>query len=321
MCTAINLTTSDHYFGRNLDLDCSYGEEVCVTPRGFKLEFRRKPSISEHYAYIGMATVIGDMPLYYDAANEHGLSMAGLNFPNNAHYPEYADGKDNITPFEFIPWILAQCKTVDECTPLLKSINLVNIQFSDSIPLSPLHWIISDKNRSIVVESMRDGLHIYENPMGVLTNNPPFPYHLENIQKYRHLSVDNSTVGDVPKGHYCMGLGAVGLPGDVSSMSRFARAVFGKENSVCGDDEVSSVSQFFHLLGFVEMVRGVCVTDSKNQDITVYSSCVNTDKGIYYYTTYNNGQIHAVDMRKENLQGSTLIQYPLKKEQTIEYQN
>ncbi|MDO4608377.1 MAG: choloylglycine hydrolase [Clostridia bacterium] len=321
MCTALNLNTHNHYFGRNLDLDRSYNEEVCVTPRNFKLEFRQKEAIFEHYAMIGMATVVNSIPLYYDAANEYGLCMAGLNFPNNAFYPQYQDGKDNITPFEFIPWILAQCKTVNEAMALLKNINLVNIQFSKHLPLSPLHWIISDRNGSVTVESTKDGLHIYENPIGVLTNNPPFPYHLENLKKYNNLRVDNKQAKDIPDSHYCMGLGAVGLPGDVSSMSRFVRAAFGKENSVCDGSELASVSQFFHLLSFVEMPRGVCVTDGGHLDITVYSSCVNADKGIYYYTTYNNRQITCVDMHKTDLNSDKISRYPLILEQQINRQN
>ncbi len=321
MCTALNLNTHDHYFGRNLDLERSYGEVVCVMPRRFKLEFRQKQALLEHYAIIGMATVANGTPLYYDAANEYGLSMAGLNFPNNAFYPEYQDGKDNITPFEFIPWILCQCKTVDEAMLRLEKINLVNIQFNEHFPLSPLHWIISDKNKSVTVESMQDGLHIYENPVGVLTNNPPFPQHLENLKNYKHLRVDNKGIDNISKDHYCMGLGAVGLPGDVSSMSRFVRAVFGKQNSVCDGNEMQSVSQFFHLLGFVEMPRGVCVTDGGKHDITVYSSCINTDKGLYYYTTYDNRQINCVDMHKTDLDGDIISRYPLIIKQHINMQN
>ncbi len=321
MCTAINLITSDHYFGRNLDIDRSYGEEVCITPRRFPLKFRQTKSILEHYAFIGMATVVGDTPLYYDATNEYGLSMAGLNFPNNAFYPEPKGDKANITPFEFIPWILCQCKTVNEAMPLLENINLVNIPFSDNLPLSPLHFIISDHSRSVTVESMKDGIHIHDNPVGVLTNNPPFPYQLANLQRYNHLRVDNKEITNTPADHYCQGLGAVGLPGDVSSMSRFVRAAFGVKNSVCDCNEKASVGQFFHLLDFVKMPRGICVTDGEHLDITVYSSCVNTDKGLYYYTTYDNRQITCVDMHKTDLNSDKISRYPLVTEQQINEQN
>ncbi len=324
MCTALNLCTKDHYFGRNLDLDCSYGEEVCVMPRKFKLEFRRMGVLEEHYAMIGMATVVGDVPLYYDGTNEFGLSMAGLNFPGNAYYGPLAADKDNVTPFEFIPWILCKCKDVTEARELLAKINLVNIPFSEHLPLSPLHWIISDKKESLVVEAMKEGIHIHENVTGVLTNNPPFDYHMFNLNNYRNLRVDNGEnyfSKELPLNVYCQGLGAMGLPGDVSSMSRFVRAVFNCEHSVCEDDENSSVSQFFHLLSSVEMVRGACLTDTGKWDITVYSSCINTDKGLYYYTTYDNRKINCVDMNKTDLDSDTVSRFPLKTELEIGFIN
>ncbi len=314
MCTALTLYTKGHYFGRNLDLDCSYGEEVCILPRRFPLAFRQMGTLETHYAIIGMATVVDGVPLLYDGANEHGLAMAGLNFPGNAWYPPPQPGRDNVEPFAFIPWILGQCRTVAEARVLLERIHLADIPFSPQLPLSPLHWILSDRQESLVVESMKDGLHIHEDPAGVLTNNPPLPYHLMNLTNYRNLRVDNgenTLSGALPLEPYCQGLGALGLPGDVSSMSRFVRAAFGRANSVCDGDEPSSVSQCFHLLSSVEMVRGCCRTDGDRWDITVYSACINLDRGLYYYTTYDNRQINCVDLHGVDLEGDTLSRFPL----------
>ncbi len=324
MCTALTLTTNDHYFGRNLDLDRSYGEKVVVMPRSFTLAFRRMPAVNTHYAIIGMAAVVDDTPLFYDGTNEHGLSMAGLNFPGNAYYSCECDGKDNITPFEFIPWILGQCKTLSEARLLLDRINLVNISFSSRLPLSPLHWIISDKTGSITVEAMKTGLHIHQNPLGVLTNNPPFEYHMHNLNNYRGISVtngENTFCEAVDLDNYCQGLGGLGLPGDVSSMSRFVRIAFSKAHSVCESDEISSVNQFFHLLSYVEMPKGICLTPHGSYDFTVYSSCCNTDRGVYYYTTYGNRQITCVDMHRCDLDSACLFSYPLKTDRSICLQN
>lgn len=324
MCTAISLCTKDHYFGRNLDLDRSYGEEVCVMPRRYPMEFCNMGRLDEHYAIIGMATVVGGVPLFYEGANEHGLGMAGLNFPGNAYYPPLCEGKDNVAPFEFIPWILGQCKTVDEAEALLSRINLVNIPFSEQLPLSPLHWMLSDRERSIVVESMRDGLHIHPDPVGVMTNNPPFPYHLVNLNNYRGLKVtngENTFSSDLELQNYCQGLGAIGLPGDVSSMSRFVRAAFGVAHSVCDGSEEASVGQFFHLLTSVSMLRGICKTPEEAWDITGYSACINTRRGLYYYTTYNNRQINCVDLHRTDLEGTTVSRFPLADRQSIHYHN
>ncbi len=324
MCTAVSLEKTAHYFGRNLDLDCSYGEQVCITPRNFPFPFRRRDTVQSHFAMIGMATLQEGYPLYYDAVNEHGLCMAGLNFPGNTFYPEESPSFDSITPFEFIPWILGQCKTVRDARKLLARIRLMNIPFNQEFPLSPLHWMIADKDGSIVVESMADGLHIYDDPVGVLTNNPPFPYHLQNLSNYRGLSVANpenrfSSQLELPL--YCAGLGALGLPGDLSSMSRFVRMAFHSQNAKCPDTEEGWVSQMFHLLGAVEMPRGSCLTDTGRWDITVYSSCISADTGRYYYTTYDNRRITCVDMHREDLDGSALTSYDLVWQPQILYQN
>ena len=326
MCTAISYKTKDHYFGRNLDLEYSYNETVTITPRNFIFEFRKVGKMKSHFSMIGMAYIAEGYPLYYDATNENGLSIAALNFPQNAHYKLFCEGKDNITPFELIPWVLGQCATVGEAEKLLEQINILNENFSDELPLSPLHWIISDKGRSITLESVKAGIKVYDNPAGVLTNNPTFDYQLFNLNNYMSLTNDapqNTFALDnnLKLKTYSRGMGAMGLPGDCSSMSRFVRATFVKMNSVSGDTENESVSQFFHILQSVAMPRGCVKAGENDYAVTIYSSCCNTDSGIYYYTTYNNNQINAVDMHKENLNGNTLIAYPLKTQHAIEYHN
>ncbi len=327
MCTAITYKTIDHYFGRNLDLECSYGESITITPQNFVFNFRKMDALANHFAIIGMAYVAEGYPLYYDATNEKGLSMAGLNFPYYASYKPYCEGKDNITPFELIPWLLGQCSTVAESEKLLSRINILEENFSDQLPLSPLHWIIADKERSITLEAVQDGIKIYDNPVGVLTNAPPFEHHLLNLNNYMQLTSEepqNSFGGqktNLKLQAYSRGMGAIGLPGDASSMSRFVKAAFVKLNSVSGYSEEESVSQFFHILKSVEMVRGSVYLGKGLYEKTIYSSCCNTDKGIYYYTTYENSQVNAIDMRREYLDGTTLIAYPLDKKLKVNSKN
>lgn len=323
MCTAVTYKTRDHYFGRTLDLEYTYNERVTVTPRNYVFNFRTKESIKNHYTIIGMATVAEDYPLYYEAANECGLSMAGLNFPGNAFYFPEIEGKDNIAPFEFIPWILTQCKDLKEVRGLLEKISLCDISFNEAFPLSPLHWIIADRDGAITVESVKDGLRIYENPVGVLTNNPTFDYHMTHLCEYLNLTphVPENRFGGVDLHPFSRGMGAMGLPGDLSSTSRFVRAAFVKLNSVSGDSETESVSQFFHILGAVVQQRGCVRMPDGSYEITAYTSCINTDKGIYYYTTYGNSCVTAVDLYECDLESSQLVTYPLRKELYIVKEN
>lgn len=309
MCTAITFKTNDFYFGRNLDLERSYNERVIITPRNFPLKMRCVEPLKTHYALIGMATVIENYPLYFEATNEKGLSMAGLNFPGNADYKPFSDNLKNITPFEFIPYILGKCKNIEEAETELNGINLVNINFSGDLPLSPLHWMISDKTKSLTIESVKTGFKIYENPVGVLTNNPTFPYHLMNLNNYMSLhegASENNLSENIEFKNYSLGLGALGLPGDYSSASRFIKATFVKYKSKSGSSEKESVNQFFHILDSVSMPKGCVLVRDSEYEYTRYSSCCNVDKGIYYYKTYDVFNIKKIELSSFNLDDAKL---------------
>lgn len=324
MCTAATYLTKDFYFGRTLDYDFSYGEEIVITPRNFVFHFYRMGVMEKHYAMIGTAHVAKDYPLYYDAVNEKGLGIAGLNFVGNAVYREEIKGKDNVATYELIPWILGQCATVKEARKLFEKINLTDAAFSDKLMTAQLHWMIADRREAITVESVKEGIRIYDNPVGVLANNPPFDEQMLQLNNYMHLSPKdpvNCFSAKLSLHTYSRGMGALGLPGDLSSQSRFVRAAFVKMNSLSGVSEGESVSQFFHILGSVDQQRGCCQVGEDKYEITIYTSCCNVDRGIYYYTTYENHQITAVDMYKEKLDGAELKRFPQMKGEQIRNQN
>lgn len=324
MCTAATYQTKDFYFGRTLDNECSYVEEITVMPRNYALSFRTMGSLKPHYAIIGVAHIEENFPLYYDAVNEKGLAMAGLNFVGNAVYREEEPGKNNVATYEFIPWILSQCASLNDARNLLEHINLTSTPFSKEIPAAQLHWMIADRNACITVESVEAGIRIYDNPAGILTNNPPFGEQMFQLNNYMCLSSkspQNHFCSRLPLRTYSLGMGAIGLPGDLSSQSRFARAAFVKANSVSGDSEAESISQFFHILGSVDQQRGCCEKEDGKYEYTVFTSCCNTDKGIYYYTTYENHQISAVHLFHENLGSTALKRYPMIKGEQIRMQN
>ena len=263
MCTAATYQTKDFYIGRTLDYEFSYGDQITITPRNYPFRFRYMGQMQSHYALIGMAHVAADYPLYYDAVNEKGVGMAGLNFVGNAVYESEKADRENVAQFEFIPWVLSQCASMKEVRTLLERINLTGTSFSPQLPTAGLHWIIADKDDCITVESMADGLHIYDNPVGILTNNPPFDMQMFQLNNYMSLSAK----------------------------------------------QPESVSQFFHILGAVDQPRGCCDVGEGKYEITIYTSCCNASKGIYYYTTYENHQITAVDMHRVDLDGEQLVTY------------
>lgn len=308
MCTAI---TVSRLFGRTLDLEYSYDEKVAVTPRKFRFDFRHCEPLSSHYAIIGMATVCGGYPLYYDAMNEKGLCMAGLNFPVSNHYFTKTEGMINVASFEFIPFVLGQCESLDEAEKLISKINICPDAFDKRLPASPLHWAVADGERMVVVESMADGLHLYKNNARTLTNEPPLAYQLARLSEYAGLSAAEPSqshferLGAKP---YSRGLGLFGLPGDFSSPSRFVRAAILLENSDFGKD---GVNQFFRVLGGVEVPRGCVRLADGERVITHYTSCMDVRNGVYYYKTYENSRISAVDMNAEDLDGKEVTCFSL----------
>lgn len=329
MCTAATYATKNHYFGRNLDYEFSYGENVTIAPRNFPFNFRDQGLVNSHYAILGIAFITPDpsgnnYPLFYDAVNEKGLGMAGLNFVGNAVFHEKSADRDNIAQFELLPWILGQCATVTEAKALIAKMNFVDTPFSAQLPPSQLHWILSDGKDCIVVETVKDGVHVYDNPAGVLTNNPPFNEQLFSLNNYQHLSAtapSNTFAPNIPLDQYSRGMGAIGLPGDLSSQSRFVKVAFTRAHSLSPDDELSSVSQFFHILHSVDQQRGCCDLGNNKYEITIYSSCYNLEQGICYYTSYDNHQISAVDMHKANLDSTELISFPVITTEQVNYQN
>ena len=316
MCTALTFGDQDLYFGRTLDHTGSYGEAVIVTPRRFPLPFRHLEAVEDHYAIIGIGCVRDGFPLYYDGINEKGLAMAGLNFVESACYGKPQPDRENVAQFELLPWILAACATVEEAKLRLQSVCVTDTAFSAEIPPAKLHWLIADSAEAAVLEVMADGVHLHPNPVGVLTNEPPFPLQMFSLNNYMHLSAHmpkNRFSDRLPLKAYSKGMGALGLPGDLSSQSRFARAAFFKCNAEPGETGAEKLEQFFHLLDTVKMPRGCCRAEDGTAEYTLYQCCYHGSA--CYYTTYETRQIRAVELRQEALDGDGLLSYPLEREE------
>lgn len=305
MCTAVS---SEKFFGRNLDYEHGFNEKVIITPRRFPFRFGK-----ESLAIIGIGIEAGGYPLYFDAMNEKGVGAAGLNFPDNAHYFEKDENKTCIPSFEVIPFILSQVASVKEAKELLHDAVITNTPFTENLSPSPLHWLISDKKDSLVIESTKEGLTLYDNPVGILANSPPFPHHLSFLRYYLNLTsgaAENRFSKKLDLKPYSRGMGGIGLPGDLSSPSRFVRGAFMKENS-----KRDTLSQFFHLLSSVEQIEGAAEVKNGEFEMTLYSSAYSREDLTLYYTTYENRRITAVPLK--NTDGESLISYNMEKEEDI----
>ncbi len=321
MCTAMTFNADSFYFGRTLDYDFTFDNQIIILPRNYSLNFTNSLSVKNHSAIIGNGVIIDGYPLLFEGANESGLCVAALNFSGNTVYDKPQENKANIASFEFITYILSTCISVSGAHTKLLNANITDVAFSEKTPTSPLHFMIADKKDCITVESTKDGLKIYQNPVGVLTNDPTFDMQLFSLNYYTNLSVynpQNKVFDGFEAKSFSRGMGAMGLPGDFSSNSRFIRTAFIKNHLSFKED---NVGQFFGALGSVAIPSGIVITENGKEQETQYICCIDADRLVYYYVTKENHQISSVSLQNENLDGESLIVYPLIKTQEINRQN
>lgn len=280
MCTAVFLPGSPHLFGRTLDLELSYNESVTVIPRRYPLSFRMTGTAEVHYAILGITADEASYPLFYDAVNERGLCMAALRYPDNARYHSPQPEKDNIASFEVPLWILAQCSSVRQAREYLARMNVTDLAFNKRFSPTPLHWILADGQQCLVVEPDDRGLRLYENPVGVLTNNPPFPFQLDRLRDYRSLSPSPAPSRFMPGTEmhaYSRGLEGIGLPGDFSSASRFVRAAFVRSCTQNQGTTDERILRFFRMTEAIRIPEGCMLTETGESAYTRYTSCYTSD--------------------------------------------
>ena len=304
MCTAIRFNS--RCFGRTLDFERSFGEQMVVTPRDVMpiMESRNR------YAMMGVGVVMDETAMYFDAVNEWGLTAAALNFPGCAVYKSDSDSERGIPSAFFISHILGLCHSVREAVDMLSKVQITDREVGGISP-SPLHWIIADGRESVVVESVESGLKIYDNPNGVLTNSPELPYHLTRMQDYAALGVRNPE-----RDMYSRGMGALGLPGDFSSPSRFVRAAFLRKNCFDrSDNSRGELNRAFSLLGNLSVPVGAMITDEGKTAYTIYSAVVDMERPGYYLTTATCSAISHISLNDKIMNGSEIVTYPIYREE------
>ncbi|WP_054955756.1 choloylglycine hydrolase [Paenibacillus dakarensis] len=329
MCTALTLTSKDgfHFFGRNMDLDYNFNQSLLFVPRN--LEWKNAvsgESTKTKYGFLGMGSLVDNHPLMADGMNEKGLACAGLNFLGFAHFEEeQTAGKVNLGPYDLMLWILSNFESVSEVKSALDSVNLVDKPFAPRLPVPTLHWMVYDTNdESIVIEATAERISVLDNKIGVLTNQPTFDWHLTNLNQYIALSPtqpEQVTWHKQPLEPIGNGLGLRGLPGDFYPSSRFVKTALLKSYAALLETKESTMAEFFHILGNVAPVGGSVITQEGKMFKTLYTSCMCLESGEYSYTTYNNNQINAVNMFKEDMDGQEIKVFPYMDKQSIHFQN
>lgn len=313
MCTGVRFsdTSGNMFFGRNLDWSTGYGQKVVVTPRGYKYKSAFLGEMANSPALIGMGIVAENTPLYFDCANEHGLAVAGLNFPGYAAYAASAiDGKTNVAAYEFPLWVALNFTSVDEVEKALADVVIVAKPINEQYPVSELHWIIGDAKRSIVVEYTAAGMEVFKNDVDVLTNQPGYAWHKENMRNYMNLFPQMPKEIKWREAKFtAFGSGSLmrGLPGDYYSPSRFVRVAYLNTHYPVQADEASNVSRLFHTLTGVAMIDGAAAMADGQFEKTVYTGGYSTATQTYYYNTYEDPAIKSVALKDYDLDSTEVI--------------
>lgn len=286
MCTAI---VRGNLAGRTLDYECSFGESVAVLPKDYSFRLVHEGELRSKHRIIGICHMADGIPLFYDGINDCGVGAFALNFPEYAFYSKKKEEKLNLASFELIPFVLSQSSSLSEALSLIDNLNITDDSFSKGLLPTPLHWLVCDTERCAVIEPLASEVKVWDNPVGVMTNSPPLDYHLTRLSELVSLHPGNPVnrlIKDKKTEPYSGGMGAMGLPGDYSSVSRFLRAAFVKTNTVTGNE--GDVESFFHIMGSVEVPLGCSLSLDGDAVKTIYTSCADLQNGVYYYTTYEN---------------------------------
>ncbi len=268
MCTVAAMQGDGLVLGRNMDLDGHFGERVVFVPRKLPFSFRLTEPMNSHYAMLGMATVVDGAPLFADAMNEAGLCMAGLRFADYARYaPTPAEDKLCLAPFELFWYLLGRCRSVDGAREILQRVCVTDLRFSSDLPNAPMHWMLADARGALVVESTAEGLQLYDDPYGVLTNAPPFDRQAAGYEGLSDKSAD-------------------ALTGGFSSTARFSRAAWLLSHMTRPADRDARGTQMQHLLANVAMPHGSVRDGEGKAHYTTYSAVMDTLLGRYSYTDY-----------------------------------
>lgn len=319
-CTGISLKANDGSYinGRTIEFGLPLNLSMIIIPHNYAyqgtlpdetggLTFRVK------YASIGAAAFNENTIM--DGMNEKGLSVGAFYFPGYAGYAKVSPATKikAVSPTEFSTWILTQFATVDEVKAAIPTVAIVPTKPKGWPGLPPLHYIVYDRSgKSIVIEPTKGTLKVYDNPVGTLTNSPTFGWQLSNLSNYLNLSPINPGPSKIKPDtitQFVRSAGLHGLPGDFNSPSRFIRAAILSTVSTPSDKGNESVLQAFHLLNQFDIPLGTmkATTTGKAFSATTPTTTVKDTKSLkYYYRTYDDQSIKAIDFSKVDMNSKTL---------------
>jgi choloylglycine hydrolase len=311
-CTSLRIKSTEGgiFYARTMEFPTSPQVTVAVFPRGTVMRGTLPDGKQEgatwtsKYGFVGMRDYAP--PIVSDGMNEKGLVVGMLLFPGYAGYQPFdsALAVKTIANFEMANWLLSSFATVDEVCEGLKTMRVCEapLPMPGGVSL-PLHYVVHDAmGGCLVVEYMEGRLKVYDNPLGVMTNSPPFDWMLINLSNYVNLSATGVPKLDLngfsirPAGQ---GSGMLGLPGDFTPPSRFVRFVALTQSALPVSGPDAGVTLAMTLIDNADIPKGAVRQTTPNgdsYDVTIWSVVADTTRLRYYFRTYDNKNWSMVDV-------------------------
>jgi len=308
-CTDVRVIAKDGsvLVSRSMEFGAAMDSRLVMRPRGSAFQ-SPAPDGSSGKSWTGKYGFVYldglGIDCVVDGMNEAGLGFGALYLPGFAKYETVGQGMNEkaLSNLQLGAWVLSQYSTVDEVRASLTEITvwgeLLSVFGNDFVPL---HYVIHDSfGSSIVLEWIEGKLTVYENTVGVMTNSPSYEWHMINLRNYISLSPDNSnpvTVGGVTYPANGQGSGLFGMPGDPTPPSRFVQTVFALTASVTPKDATEALVLGQKLMNRVDLPNGLA-RDPKtgDSDITQWAVFRGLTEKKYYYRTYDNMTLTAIDL-------------------------
>lgn len=328
MCTSLTFQTTagDQFLARTMDFAFELGGRPVAIPRNHHFSSVTNPDgFDAPYSFVGTGRDLNGY-VFVDGVNEHGVSAAALYFAGQAHYADQTvTDQVNLAPHEVVMWILGNVKSAAELGERLDTLNIMEAAAPLLNIVVPLHWIISDKTgATYVLEREADGMHFMENPVGVMTNTPDFNWHLKNLQNYVNLQPTphpSRQYGDLEVSAFGPGSGALGMPGDYTSVARFVRTVFMRQHTDAVETDAEAVNALSHMLNSVEIPKGVKIQDNGTSDYTQYRAYMSMNEPAFYIQPYADQAITRVGLTEELMTAAQPTEFALKTTQQFNLAN
>ncbi len=334
-CTGITLRAEDGSYIQARTMEWGSFDlqsELIIVPRGHQYtgvtpDGKPGHQWSAKYGVLGINGL--GRPDITDGLNEKGLAVSLLYLPGVADYEPYdpTEADRAISPMQTANWILTSCASVADVRENLPSIKVVPV-LEEAIGgiAAPLHFLVSDPTGStVVVEYTDKKLHIYDNPVGVMTNSPGFPWHLTNLSNYMFLKPDTGEsvkVGELELKPIGVGSGMLGLPGDFTPPSRFVRAVAFRNTVPELENGDRAVEEAFRILNNFDIPIGTMGAEENPAILgdTQWTTAMDTKSLRYYYRTMHNHRIRVVDLKEIDFSAGELRRHPLDEAQKQDYE-